>query len=314
MKCRINRSAAAGRALALAAAAGLCWCVPALANNTNAPRVDNGVNCFSAVGGVSALFGGPVGIGVGLFAGGFQIGYYGGRAILDPADPGDAGVLATQAQFLAGNTFPPVASLDPGLDPTLAGLIDNALQPVDAFLADGRAINATVDRYEGALEINNLADIHAQFVNCEALLNDQLQVQCPAWAADSTAVINYIQTNDPTIYNLPLTQAECLTEQSESEAGDLSTLEPTAVSAFNISPTEMTEIEGEAADFGPADVNTFFGGNSTMAIGDAMLEANQYILSGNETQDLPIPEPGPATLVAGMIGLALLLRPRRMAI
>jgi hypothetical protein len=292
----MNRNRWHATGLVLVAASALAVPCDCLANRPFPARYDNANNALSVSAGIAALT--PTGAGqiYAAGAGGFQLGWYLGRTIFDPPDTVNAGVPVDMNSFLTGHEYPAFSTIAPSGDPTLASLMDASFEHVDRGVALARSVNASLDRYQGALIIGNPLFATARLSEAQSFLA-QLKSEATLWAATIPPIIDRFDLVAPGFLDSTFTQTDARSFRDLTVAAMLPTLEPLPWGVYAPSGDEHGDIMSRVSGLTDASINTFFGGASTMTFRTVLSFGSTEIATVMQTTTI-VPEPSSATLVA----------------
>lgn len=277
---RLNNPTGIGVALVLAMAA------PVSANRPFPARYDNAVNTLSAAGGVCAVFG--VGLLFTAFAGGYQVGHYAARTILDPPDTINACNPVSFGQFLVGNEFPPAQSIDPTVDPLLGMMLDHSMALVNQEIALNRAIRAAMDRHAGALVLGNQPCADQRYAEAQSMLA-QLKSTANQWASTVPPIMERFSQLGLGCIDQPIPLTAALNWRNAAASGQLPVLEPQPFAAWHITAEEHADIMARAVALTNADVDPTFQGRSNGTIRQSMIVAALDIAEVMQTTQISPP-------------------------
>jgi hypothetical protein len=273
-----------------------------LAETDGHSRCDNAVNAYSAGSAVIAVVGGPFGLGWGIGAGLGQCGYYIYRSVKDPPDTADAGTPVDLSSVLAGNTIPSYSTLIPSMDPVSAADFDQMNSDLSLMVAQARAVNMSLDRSSGAIELGNWTWAQDRYNEAQSFLtslqNEQYQFQ-----TDLQTTITRTDLVDPGLLSAQVTQTDLMNMANETVAGDLPSLEPVPFTYWNISSDEEQFMETSAATITPSTIsdyfNDYFGGAQSTSVENLLIQSTDVCIPCMLAQQLaPLPEPSVVAILS----------------
>ncbi|MFM2380450.1 MAG: hypothetical protein RLZZ143_3033 [Cyanobacteriota bacterium] len=250
-----------------------------------------------------------VGAPVGAFIGGFQIGWGIGCVLFDPPDTMNAGVPVSIDTYTIYQ-LPDVQTLYPSTPLSLANELNSYSDIMDSYVANVRAYRASLDRYDGAILIGRPDFASDRLSEANAFRYQALNIANLAVTA-LPSLLSLIDSLDSSVLSFPVTLSNALTVRDEIGNGNFPANEQFALTAWAVTPLEMTALENSIGNIPDTVLQSIFqeldpvNGNST-TFGNAVTKGTALC-----SQCLvPVPEPTSilSLLALGTLGAASTLK------
>jgi hypothetical protein len=249
----------------------------------------------------ATIIGAPAAGGIALAGGGTELVLHICAWFFDPPDPINAGVPVSLDTY-SWYKLPDVFSAFPGVSLSLGNKLNNYYDLLDSYLANMRAAQASLDRYEGALSIGQFdwaADRFAEknsFLASAASVGNQIRTTMPY-------ILSEVNSINPEFLKLPVTLSDAIAIKNAESNGNFSEIEQKAIDAWALTPEEINSIKQSAGSISDTDIQNYFKETNPIDGGNSITLEQGFKGGANACETCPTPVPEPSTIAGLALGL-----------
>jgi len=263
----------------------------------------------------ATIIGAPAAGGIALGGGATEIIVHICAWFFDPPDPINAGVPVSLNTYL-GYKLPDVFSTFPGISLSLGNKLNNYYDLLDSYLANMRAAQASLDRYEGALSIgqfdwalDRLAE-KDNFLASAGSIGNQINATMPYILSEANSI-------NPEFSKLPVTLSDAIAIKNAVSNGNFPEFEQKAIDAWALTPEEINSIKQSAGSISDTDIQNYFKETNPIDGGNSITLQQGFEGGANACETCPTPVPEPFTisgLALGLGGLGIFRRRQKQGL